>query len=351
MSITKKTYGKTADGTEVSIFTLKNSKGSSAEITNYGGIIGSLFVPDRDGKLEDVVLGFDSLEEYFTNGPFFGAVIGRNSNRTEKARFELNGIEYRLNKNDGNNHLHGGIIGFHKVVWDAEIIKSEVGESLQLSYLSKDGEEGYPGNLQVKVTYTFTDDNALEIDYYAVSDKDTVVNLTNHSYFNLSGHNSGSISGHKIMINSDKFTPIDEEFLTTGEIRNVEGTPMDFTKLTAVGERIDSNDEQLINGMGYDHNWILNVSGKTPEKAAEVVDEKSGRIMGVYTTKPGVQFYTGNFLDNVSGKKGAVYNKRDGLCLETQYFPNSMKHKNFPSTVLKAGEKYHYITIYKFLTK
>lgn len=349
MGISKKYYGKISDGTEVYIFTLMNSKGSSVDITNYGGIVVSLFVPDRDGKMDDVVLGFDNLEDYFTNEPYFGAVIGRNSNRTEKAQFELDGVVYTLDKNHGSNHLHGGSAGFHKAVWDAETVDFHGRESLQLSYHSKDGEEGYPGTLKVKVTYTLTDDNALEIDYCAVTDKNTVVNLTNHSYFNLSGHNSGSISDHKVMINGDRFTPINEEFLTTGEIRKVEGTPMDFTKLTAVGERIDSSYDQLIYGLGYDHNWILNVSGNLLEKSAEVSDEKSGRIMEVYTTKPGMQFYTGNFLNNVHGKNGAIYDKRHGLCLETQFFPNSMKHKNFPSPILRAGEKYHFITIFKFL--
>lgn len=348
MSITKKLFGNTADGTPVDIFTLKNSKGMTAEITNYGGIIVSLRVPDKNGNFEDVVLGHDKLENYMRKGPYFGAVIGRHGNRIEGASFEINGVEYKLTKNEGENQLHGGITGFDKVLWEAEIVN----ESLELSYLSKDGEEGYPGNLKVKVTYSVTEDNELRIDYYGVSDKDTVVNLTNHSYFNLAGHASGDILDHKVMINADKFTPADKESLPTGEIREVKGTPMDFTVLTTVGKNIDSDYDQIVFGGGYDHNWVLNVSGKAPEKAAEVVDEKSGRVMEVYTTKPGVQFYTANFLDGTEvGKGGAVYNKRNGLCLETQYFPNSMKHKNFPSPILRAGEKYKHTTIYKFSTK
>jgi aldose 1-epimerase len=352
MSITKKLFGNTADGTPVDIFTLKNSKGMTAEITNYGGIIVSLRVPDKNGNFEDVVLGHDKLENYMRKGPYFGAVIGRHGNRIEGASFEINGVEYNLTKNEGENQLHGGITGFDKALWQAEVVNNEGKESLELSYLSKDGEEGYPGNLKVKVTYSVTEDNELKIDYYGVSDKDTVVNLTNHSYFNLSGHSSGDILGHKVMINADNFTPADKESLPTGEIREVKGTPMDFTALTTVGKNIDSDYDQIVFGGGYDHNWILNVSGKAPEKAAEVVDEKSGRVMEVYTTKPGVQFYTANFLDGTDvGKGGAVYNKRNGLCLETQYFPNSMKHKNFPSPILRAGEEYKHITIYKFSTK
>jgi aldose 1-epimerase len=352
MNITKRLFGNTTEGTPVEIFTLKNSKGITVEITNFGGIIVSIKVPDKSGNFEDVVLGHDKLENYMRKGPYFGAIIGRHGNRIEGASFEINGVEYKLTKNEGENQLHGGITGFDKVVWQAEVVNEEGKESLELSYLSKDREEGYPGNLKVKVTYTVTEDNELKIDYYGVTDKDTVVNLTNHSYFNLSGHASGDILDHKVMINADKFTPADKESLPTGEIREVKGTPMDFTTFTTVRNNIDCDDEQIRFGGGYDHNWVLNVSGKTPEKAAEVVDEKSGRFMEVYTTKPGVQFYTGNFLDGSEiGKDGAAYNKRSGLCLETQYFPNSLKHKHFPSPILRAGEEYNHTTIYKFLTK
>lgn len=352
MSITKKFYGKTDSGAEVNIYTLTNSKGMKAEIINYGGIVVSLKVPDRQGQIEDVVLGHDKLEEYFVNKPYFGAIIGRFANRIENGNFEINGIEYKIAKNDGENHLHGGMIGFDKVVWDAEIVEKEGIPALELVYLSKDGEEGYPGNLRVKVTYSLTEDNALKIDYYGISDKDTVINLTNHSYFNLSGQGSGDILNHQVMINGDSFTVNDQYSIPTGEIRNVKGTPMDLTKLTKVGENIDIDYEQLVYGKGYDHNWVLSKEGNSCEKAAEVYDSKSGRVMEVYTTKPGIQFYSGNFIEaSEVGKGGASYDKRGGLCLETQYFPNSIKHKHFPSPILRAGEEYKHCTIYKFLVR
>lgn len=352
MSITRRLYGKTQDGNEVYLFRLTNSNGMAAEIINYGGIVVSLFVPDKNGNIDDVVLGYDKIEGYENKSPYFGAIIGRHANRIEDSIFRINGTEYRLNANDGRNHIHGGLKGFDKVIWNAEILTDDSDECLQLSYRSRDGEENYPGNLDVKVTYTITNNNALEIDYFAVSDKDTVVNLTNHSYFNLSGHAAGDITKHKVMINADRFTAINDECLPTGEIRDVKGTPMNFTSLTPIEPGISSGYEQIICGKGYDHNWILNVSGKKPEKAAEVFDEKSGRLMEVFTTKPGIQFYSGNFLDGAStGKEGAIYGKRSGLCLETQYFPNALKHKHFPSPVLKAGQQYKHITIYKFSTK
>lgn len=349
MSITSRIFGKTMEGLDVDIYTLTNSKGMIAEITNYGGIIVSLHVPDRSGKPEDITLGFDSLEGYLGKHPYFGAIIGRHANRIENAAFTLHGIEYPLYKNDGNNHLHGGLKGFDKVVWQGEVISREGSESLQLTYRSADMEEGYPGNLDVTVTYTLTDDNALVIDYAAVSDKDTVVNLTNHAYFNLAGHASGDILKHQVKIEADRFTAINSECIPTGDVRAVAGTPMDFTSFRSVEPGIVSGDGQIANGKGYDHNWVLNVSGKKPEKAAEVYEPESGRIMEVYTTKPGIQFYSGNFLDGVVGKGGAVYQTRNGLCLETQYFPNAMKHTHFPSPVLKAGEQYKHTTIYKFL--
>ncbi|KYH28170.1 MULTISPECIES: aldose epimerase family protein [Clostridium] len=349
MSILKKHYGYTQDGNEVYIFTLTNFNGITAEIINYGGIVTSLKVPDNKGNFDDIVLGYDSLDKYMDDTVYFGAIIGRYANRIENACFELNGKKYELAKNDGRNHLHGGIIGFNKVVWNAEIIKENNNECLQLIYNSKDGEEGYPGNLHVKVTYTLTNDNELKIDYFAVSDKDTIVNLTNHSYFNLSGHSSGDILNHKVMINANKFTEANEEAIPTGEIIDVKDTPMDFTKLTSIKDEIDSDYEQIRFAKGYDHNWVLNVSGNSPEKAAEVFDDKSGRFMEVYTTKPGIQFYTGNFLDNaLVGKGNVIYGKRAGLCLETQYFPNSINYKNFPSPILRAGQEYKHTTIYKF---
>jgi aldose 1-epimerase len=352
MSIEKRVFGKTAEGIEVELFRLKNSQGMVAEITNYGGVIVSLIVPDGKGNYDDVVLGFDNLEDYTKKGPFFGALIGRHANRIENSTFEINGVTYNVAKNEGENHLHGGITGFDKVVWSPEIIVNDGQEAIQLSYLSKDGEEGYPGNLNVKVTYTLTEDNALQIDYYAITDKDTVVNLTNHSYFNLSGHDSGDILEHKVQLNSDKFTVADKYSIPIGEIKAVKATPLDFTELKPIEDGIYSDYDQIVFGNGFDHNWVLNVSGKAPEKAAVVVDDNSGRIMEVYTTKPGVQLYTGNFLDGTQiGKGGAHYKQRAGLCLETQYFPNSLKHKHFPTPILRTGEEYKHTTIYKFSNK
>lgn len=341
----KKLFGKTQEGVEVYLYTIGNSGGMKAEIINYGGIIVSLHVPGKDGKLEDVVLGCDNMEDY-DNSPYFGAIVGRHANRIENAVFELNGKEYKLAKNDGNNHLHGGMKGFNKVAWD---VVEHNNNTLKLHYLSADGEEGYPGNLDITVTYTITDDNGLVIDYKAKSDSDTVVNLTNHSYFNLSGHNSGNILKHQLKINANKFTVNNAECIPTGEIKSVEGTPMDFRDFKPLEQGITSDDVHIKCFEGYDHNFVLNVSGKEPELAAELYDPASGRRMKVYTTKPGVQLYTGNKLsDKIAGKGGIRYNKWSGLCLETQFFPNAMKHKHFPSPVLKAGELYHHITIYKF---
>ncbi|ANX00782.1 galactose mutarotase [Thermoclostridium stercorarium] len=342
--MSKKLFGKTPEGVEIYLFTIENSKGMKAEIINYGGIVVSLYVPDKNGRMDDVVLGCDSLEDY-SKSPYFGAIIGRHANRIENAVFELNGKEYRLAKNDGNNHLHGGIKGFDKVVWD---VLEHSGNSLKLHYLSHDGEEGYPGNLDITVTYSVTEDNALSIDYKAKSDADTVVNLTNHSYFNLSGHSSGDILKHQLKINADRFTVNNEECIPTGEIISVEGTPMDFRELKPLGPGIQSGSIHVKHFNGYDHNFVLNVSGKEPEFAAEVFDPASGRRMKVYTTKPGVQLYTGNQLNQIAGKGGIRYGRWSGFCLETQFFPNAMKHKHFPSPVLKAGELYHHITVYKF---
>lgn len=352
MGITRSFYGKTLEGKDVDIFELCNSNGMMAKILNYGGIIVSLMVPDKNGEVADVVLGYDKLEGYMKGKCFFGAIIGRHANRIKNASFEISGVVYNVTKNEGENQLHGGLIGFDKVIWQAEIVKKGEDEGLQLSYTSKDGEEGYPGNLDVKVTYTLTNDNALKIDYFAVSDKDTVVNLTNHSYFNLSGHGFGNILKHQVMINADKFTVNDKESLPTGEIRDVKGSPMDFTSLRTVESGIFSECEQIAFGHGYDHNWVLKVSGEKPEKAAEVFDPYSGRVMEVYTTKPGVQFYSGNYVDESECcKDGAQYGKNGGLCLETQYFPNALKHKNFPSPILRSGEEYKHTTVYKFLIK
>lgn len=353
MSITKSLYGKTKDGHDVELFTLKNSKGITVKITNFGGIITSIEVPDRQGKLEDVILGYDKLESYLEKGPYFGAIVGRHANRIENATFEINGIKYEVAQNDGKNHLHGGIIGFDKALWTSNVINVDNLEGLELTYLSKDGEEGYPGNLNVKVIYTLNEDNGLEINYKAISDKDTVVNLTNHAYFNLAGHASGNVLKHKVCINADKFTVNDEESIPTGEIKSVLGTPMDFRNLTEVGLNINNEYDQLIFGNGYDHNWVINRNSEGINKAAEVYEENSGRVLEVYTTKPGIQLYTGNFLESTVeiGKGNYTYKKNSGLCLETQYYPNSTTHKHFPSPILKAGSEYNYTTIYKFSTR
>lgn len=352
MSITKSFYGKTKEGETIDIFTFRNLKGVEIEITNFGGIVVSLKVPDRLGNFADVVLGYDKLEDYFDNINAFGAIIGRSSNRIENASFELNGVEYKLSQNCGKHLIHGGFTGFDKVVWHGDIIEEDAVEALQLTYISKDGEEGFPGELKVKVTYTLTEDNALKIEYFAVSDKDTVVNLTNHSYFNLLGQGHLDILSHQLMIDADNFTIINDECIPTGEISSVKDTPFDFTAIKSVGMGLLTQNEQIRYGCGYDHNFILKVNGKTPEKFAELYEAETGRFLEVYTTMPGVQLYTGNFIkDTKPGKAGAVYNKRSGICLETQFFPNALKHKNFPSPVLKTGEGYKHITIYKFSTK
>ena len=347
----KKEFGNLG-GKAVSLFTIKNSKGMVAEITDYGATLVALKVKNNKGEFSDVVLGYDKLEDYREHTNFFGATIGRFANRIENSNFELNGVNYKVAKNDGENHLHGGIVGFDKVVWEKTPESQEYNQSIEFSYLSKDGEEGYPGNLNVKVKYTVTEEDELKIEYYAISDKDTIINLTNHSYFNLSGQGSGDVLKHKIMINADKFTINDKYSIPTGEIATVNNTPMDFRKLTYIGENISSSYEQIVFGGGYYHNWIINNGGKKLVKAAEVYDEKSGRVMEVYTTKPGIQFYSGNFIKGVeTGKGGTSYMKRSGLCLETQYFPNSVKHQNFPSPILKANEKYEHSTVYKFSAK
>lgn len=354
MSIKKNYFGTLPNGTKVDIFTLTNSKNVSVDITNFGGVIVSIFVPDKNGKIADVVLGYRDLEKYIDNDGYLGALVGRHANRIEDAKFELNGKVYELLKNDGRNHLHGGTVGFHNVVWNANILSKDGMEKLVLTHTSPDGEENYPGKLDVTVEYSLSEDNELKIDYCAVSDKDTVANFTNHSYFNLSGYNSGVATDHKLYINADSFTPVNDECLPNGEIKSVKGTVMDFTKMKRIDDDIDSNDEQIKNGGGYDHNWVLNTKGNINELAAELYDPKSGRAMEVYTTMPGVQFYSGNHLSEsieLIGKDNTRYSARTGVCLETQYFPNAMKHKNFPSPVLKAGEKYHHITIYKFINK
>lgn len=350
MNITKKEFGKTQSGKTADIYTITNDKGCEVKITNYGGIVVSLTVPDKKGKLGDVVQGYDTLEQYIKNSPFFGALIGRYGNRIAKGKFTLKGKTYTLAVNNDANHLHGGIIGFDKVLWDVKEIKQDNAVGLEMSYLCKDGEEGYPGNLKVNVKYLWTNDNELKIEYAATTDKTTVVNLTNHSYFNLAG--KGDILKHELMINADKFTPSDDTQIPTGEIRDIKGTPFDFTKPAKVGARINEDNEQLKFGFGYDHNFVLNNSDGSLRKIASVYESTSGRLMEVLSTEPAVQFYSGNHLnETMVGKGGKPYKKRSGLCLETQHYPDSPNKPEFPSTVLEPGQKYSTTTIYKFSVK
>jgi aldose 1-epimerase len=345
----KQSFGKTEDGQPVDLYILTNKTGMEAAITNYGGTVVSLKVADRNGKFDDVVLGYDNLDGYATGKAYIGATVGRYANRIAHATFTLDGTTYTLAKNDGDNHLHGG---FNKRVWTAKDVSSSAGQALELTYLSKDGEEGFPGNLPVKVVYTLTDENELRIDYSASTDKDTVLNLTNHAYFNLAGQGNGDILQQQVMIKADRFTPIDATSIPTGELRRVKGTPFDFTKMTAIGARIDQDDQQLKLGRGYDHNFVLN--GDTMRAlflAAQAYDPHSGRLLEVFTTEPGIQLYTGNFLDGIHGKDGKVYNRRYAFCLETQHFPDSPNHPNFPSAELKPGQHFQSTTVYKFSTK
>lgn len=346
IGVTRTPYG-VVDGKSVFLYTLKNKNGLEAGITNYGGIVVSLLVPDRQGSFADIVLGYDSLSSYLKATPYFGALIGRYGNRIGKAKFELNGTEYQLAANDGANTLHGGLKGFDKVVWDADSAGS--GATLTLRYLSKDMEEGYPGNLNVTVVYSLTDSNQLRVDYEATTDRPTVLNLTHHSYFNLHGAGTGDILDHELYINADRYTPIDPELIPTGEVRNVEGTPMDFRTPVAIGARINVEFDQLRHGKGYDHNWVLSRYGGGQALAARLTDGKSGRIVEVWTTEPGLQFYSGNFLNGTNiGKGGAPYQYRTGLCLETQHYPDSPNKPGFPTTVLNPGETYKSTTVYLF---
>lgn len=347
--VTKESFGKTAEGQSVDIYTLTNRNGLEAKITNYGGIVVELKAPDRNRKFDDVVLGFNDLDSYLKPHPYFGAFIGRYGNRIAKGRFTLNGVEYKLAVNNGENHLHGGIKGFDKVVWTAKEIETKNGPALSLTYLSKDGEEGYPGNLSVKVVYTLTNNNELKIDYTASADKDTVTNLTHHSYFNLAGEGNGDILNHRVVLNANRFTPTDAGSIPTGELKNVRGTPLSFLTATAIGARINQEDEQLKFGSGYDHNWVLNGRAGMLRQAAVVYEPTTGRVMEVWTTEPGIQFYTGNFLDGtLTGKAGKVYPRRSGFCLETQHYPDSPNEPSFPTTTLKKGATYRSTTIYRF---
>jgi len=347
MSANKESFGKTPDGKQVDLYTLTNTSGIRARITSFGAILVSLEVPDRNGKLADITLGFDKLDGYLGVHPYFGAIVGRYANRIGKAAFKLDGVEYKLAANNAENHLHGGIKGFDKVVWRLEDLGVKgAGAVVKMNYISEDGEEGYPGNLACSVTYTLTEDDKLQISYEAETDKKTVVNLTNHSYFNLAGQGTGNILGHELMINADKYTVVDEGLIPTGENRNVKGTPMDFTTPMTIGSRIGQ-----VEG-GYDHNYVLKSGGGTLALAAKAYEPTSGRVMEIHTDQPGVQFYTGNFLDgSVTGKAGKVYQKNYGFCLETQHFPDSPNKPDFPSVVLLPGQKYSTVTVYKFSTK
>jgi aldose 1-epimerase len=345
--VTSETFGKLPDGTAVEIYTLNDGK-VEARITTYGGILVSLKAPDRKGNAADVVLGFDTVDGYFANNnnkgtAFFGALIGRYANRIAHATFKLEGKTYEVPKNDGDNSLHGGTHGFNNVVWKGKAIPNGV----ELTYLSKDSEAGYPGNLTAVVRYTLAD-GSLRMEYSATTDKPTVLNLTNHSYFNLAGPGNGDILGHQLTLHAPRFTPVDATLIPTGELKSVAGTPFDFRKSTAIGARIDADDEQIHRGRGYDHNWVLASRGKLAE-AAELYEPKSGRVLRVLTDQPGIQFYSGNFLDgSVKGKGGVAFQHRTGLCLETQHFPDSPNHPSFPSTELKPGQKFHSVTVFSF---
>jgi len=346
-------FGKTKEGDAIHRYVLHNDEGVEAIVISYGAALVSLKIPDRAGKIADVVLGYDNLEGYQQDKSFFGATIGRYGNRIAKGEFTLDGTAFHLPKNDGPNTLHGGSKGFNKRVWSAMDRSRPDAEVLELTYTSQDGEEGFPGTLKVKVVYTLpAESNELRIDYSATTDKDTVLNLTNHSYFNLSGVANQEIVNHQLLLHAEKFTPVDATLIPTGELRAVAGTPFDFTKATAIGARINQDDEQLKFGKGYDHNWVLKRSGNGLQLAAEVFEPDSGRVLEVLTTEPGVQFYTGNFLDGtVPGKGGQLYGHRTGFCLETQHFPDSPNRPNFPSTELKPGQTYRSTTIFRFATR
>jgi aldose 1-epimerase len=338
------------DGRAITLYTLTNAHGMEVRAMNYGGIIVSVRVPDRNGQFADVVLGHETLDGYRPNPPFFGAIVGRYANRIANGTFKLDGETYNLPKNDGPNTLHGGDKGFDKAVWDGEPLKGRTG--VAFSYFSKNGEEGFPGNLRVKVTYTLTSANSLEIDYEATTDKATPINLSQHSYFNLKGEGDGDILDHEIMINADRFTPVDRNLIPLGELRPVKGTPLDFTKPMKIGARIDDNYDQLVLAHGYDHNFVINREGGGLVLAARVYEPTTGRTLEVSTTQPGVQFYTGNFLDGtITGKQGHVYKKHYGFCLETQHFPDSPNHPSFPTTILRPGETFHQKTVFKFSAK
>lgn len=346
-------FGKTPAGDEVTLYTLRNGQGMEIAVMNYGAILTSVKVPDSKGQVADIALGFDSLEGYLGTQPYMGATVGRYANRIAKGRFTLNGEQYTLAVNNGANALHGGLKGFDKKIWRAKSVSSDDGPAVEMTYVSPDGEEGYPGTLTATVTYSLSNDNEVRIHYKATTDADTVLNLTNHSYFNLAGAGKGTILDHMVAINADRFTPVDSGLIPTGELKSVEGTPFDFRTPTAIGARIDeTGDEQIKLGGGYDHNFVLNGGAGNLRFAARAKEPVSGRVMEVFTDQPGLQFYTGNFLDgSVTGKGGIQYEKRFGFCMETQHFPDSPNKPEFPSVLLKPGETFETTTVYKFSTE
>lgn len=350
--IEERPFGALSDEQKVMEYTLSNENGMVVKVINYGGIMTELWVPDRDGKVKDVLLGYDSLEGYQSDTAYFGALIGRYGNRIGGAAFNLNGKRYELSANEGDNHLHGGELGFNKVLWKADTVSTPDSVAVELRYVSPDGEMGYPGTLEVQVRYELNNDNELSITYRATTDKPTVCNLTQHNYYNLRGHGEGSVLDHELILNADAYTPVGSTLIPTGELAPVEGTPMDFRKARPIGSRIEQSFEQLKHGAGYDHNWVLNKE-KVGELsfAARLYEPDSGRVMEIFTTEPGIQFYSGNFLEGGKGKNGTAYHFRYGLCLETQHFPDSPNQPNFPSTQLNPGQVYSSKTVHRFSTQ
>ena len=349
-SMTEKAYG-TLDGQRINEYTFQNAKGMSISIINYGGIITKIEVPDKDGVIKDVALGFDNFTGYTGAHPYFGALVGRYGNRIAAGQFNIDDEKYQLDINNKPNSLHGGLTGFDKRIWDVKTTRIDQTNGITLSGRSKDGDQGFPGNLDVTVSYLLNDDNELIINYHAVTDKPTIINLTNHSYFNLKGNGEGDVLGHEVQLMADRFTPVDETLIPLGEYRSVAGTPFDFNKSTSIGSRINEENQQINFGGGYDHNWILNDQRGDLSLAATVYEPVSGRFMEVLTTEPGIQFYTGNFLDGTSGKSGKPYHPRYGFCLETQHYPDSPNQEDFPSTILRPGETYESQTVYRFSVK
>ena len=349
MSYKKYDFGNAPDGVPVEMIEIKNSNGMTAKLLTYGAILNSLYVPDKNGNMTDVVLGYDKLEPYFDNEAGYGSIIGRNANRIANASFVLNGKKYNLEKNEGTTNLHSGFLGYHKRVWYHEIYEDELGTGVAFSYYSINGDQGFPGNLNVTVTYILTEDNSLIINYYAVPDEGTVINMTNHSYFNLSGHNSGSALDHKVWIDSDKITCADEKAIPDGREIPVKGTPFDFNTPKRVGDDINSDYDQIVWGKGYDRNFVLKTVKGRASLVAKVTDDKSGREMDIYTDLPGLQMYTGNYLGTSGmGKDGYVYKDYDGIAFEAQFPPNAINIKEFPQPVTKANERYEYVVMYRF---